>query len=182
MRVVRLGSISLHFIAAWCVAASAPPLFAQVAAREITGVVNDQARAAVPGATITVTNIDTNRQRVVTSSGDGVYAAPTLAPGNYRIDVQGNDGVMKSSRMRNAIRRAGLRRQVALRFRCTTYTILWLPVHKQRERRGAGFGFDVYEEQSIPGGIVMMAPADHGPAPAYPAALEHGRPRCAPTP
>ncbi len=57
-------------------------------AREITGVVNDQARAAVPGATITVTNIDTNRQRVVTSSGDGVYAAPTLAPGNYRIDVQ----------------------------------------------------------------------------------------------
>src|SRR5260370_1354917 len=88
MRVARLGSISLHFIAAWCVAASAPPLFAQVAAREITGVVNDQARAAVPGATITVTHIDTNRQRVVTSSGDGVYAAPTLAPGNYRIDVQ----------------------------------------------------------------------------------------------
>jgi hypothetical protein len=88
MRVARLGSISLHFIAAWCVATSAPPLFAQVAAREIKGVVNDQARAAVPGATITVTNIDTNRQRVVTSSGDGVYAAPTLAPGNYRIDVQ----------------------------------------------------------------------------------------------
>jgi len=88
MRVARLGSISLHFIAAWCVAASAPPLFVQVAAGEITGVVNDQARTTVPGVTITVTNIDTNRQRVVTSSGDGVYAAPTLAPDNYRIDVQ----------------------------------------------------------------------------------------------
>ncbi len=123
MRLARLGSISLHFIAAWCVAASAPPLFVQVAAGEITGVVNDQARTTVPGVTITVTNIDTNRQRVVTSSGDGVYAAPTLAPDNYRIDVQlsgfkpGNDGVMKASRMRNAIRRAGLRRRVALRFR-----------------------------------------------------------------
>ena len=88
MRVTRLGSIGLYFLAAWCVAAGAAPLFAQVAAGEITGVVTDQAGAAVPGATVTVTNVATNQPRVVTSTGEGVYTAPSLAPGDYRVDVE----------------------------------------------------------------------------------------------
>ncbi len=61
---------------------------AQVAAGEITGVVKDQAGAAVPGATITVTDVATNLQRVVVSTGDGVYTAASLAPGEYRLDVE----------------------------------------------------------------------------------------------
>ena len=61
---------------------------AQVAAGEITGVVKDQAGAAVPGATITVTETRTNRQRVVITTQDGVYTAPSLAPGDYSIDVE----------------------------------------------------------------------------------------------
>ena len=63
-------------------------MLAQVAAGEITGIVRDQAGAAVPGATVTVTNVDTNRQRVVVSTADGVYTAPSLAPGDYRVDVE----------------------------------------------------------------------------------------------
>jgi len=55
---------------------------------EITGVVKDQAGAAVPGATITVTDTRTNLQRVVVSTSDGVYTAASLAPGEYRIDVE----------------------------------------------------------------------------------------------
>src|SRR5262249_20171708 len=65
----------------------ASPVRAQVAAAELTGLVRDQAGAAVPGATVTVTEIATNRRRVVVSSGDGVYTAPSLPPGAYRIDV-----------------------------------------------------------------------------------------------
>ena len=85
---VRRDRVSgLFLLAAWCVVASASSGFAQVAAGEITGLVKDQAGAAVPGATVTVTNVDTNRQRVVVSSGEGVYAAPSLAPGDYRVDV-----------------------------------------------------------------------------------------------
>src|SRR3989442_622997 len=76
------------FVTACCLAASASPVFAQVAAAEITGVVKDQAGAAAPGATVTVTDVHTNRQRIVTSSRDGVYAAPSLAPGDYRVDVE----------------------------------------------------------------------------------------------
>ena len=60
----------------------------QVAAGEITGVVKDPGGAAVPGATVTVTNVATNRQRIVVSSADGVYTAPSLAPGEYRVDVE----------------------------------------------------------------------------------------------
>ena len=40
------------------------------------------------GATVTVTAVATNRQRVVVSNGDGVYTAASLAPGAYRIDVE----------------------------------------------------------------------------------------------
>src|SRR6202521_4842884 len=88
MRVRLVSSMRLSLLAAWCVAASALPLFAQVAAGEITGVVKDPGGAAVPGATVTVTNVETNRQRVIASSGNGVYTAPSLTPGDYRVDVE----------------------------------------------------------------------------------------------
>jgi len=61
---------------------------AQVAAGEITGMVKDQAGAAVPGASVTVTEVSTNRRRLSTSTGEGVYTAPSLAPGEYRVDVE----------------------------------------------------------------------------------------------
>ena len=64
------------------------PAHAQTAAGEITGLVKDEAGAAVPGATISVIDIRTNLQRVVVSTGDGVYAVPSLAPGEYRLDIE----------------------------------------------------------------------------------------------
>ena len=83
VRLTRVGLLAL------CCAASIPsPVFAQVAAGEITGVVKDAGGAMVPGATITVTNVATNRQRIVTSNAEGVYTAPSLLPGEYRIDVE----------------------------------------------------------------------------------------------
>ena len=61
---------------------------AQIGAGEITGVVKDPSGAVLPGTTITVTDVSTNRQRVLFSSSDGVYAVPSLAPGEYRVDVE----------------------------------------------------------------------------------------------
>ncbi len=81
-----LGRLSL--LVAVCLALTGSAALAQVAAGEITGIVKDQAGAAVPGATVTVTDVDTNLQRVIVSSGEGVYTAPSLAPGDYRIDVE----------------------------------------------------------------------------------------------
>ena len=48
---------------------------AQTGAGLITGVITDQNRAAVPGATITVTESRTSLRRVVVSSLEGVYTA-----------------------------------------------------------------------------------------------------------
>jgi hypothetical protein len=87
MRVFGWCWIRLCVAAACGVAVTASPTRAQVAAGDITGVVRDQAGAAVPGATVTVTSLDTNRPRIVTSSGDGVYTAASLAPGVYRIHI-----------------------------------------------------------------------------------------------
>ncbi len=76
-------------LAVWCATAAAVlPARAQTAAGEITGVVKDQAGTAAPGATITVTALRTNLQRVVVSTEEGVYTAASLAPGEYRLDIE----------------------------------------------------------------------------------------------
>src|SRR5215831_9023434 len=72
----------------WSFLAIAASAAAQVAAGSVTGVITDQARATVPGAVVTVTNVATNFQRVVASTAGGVYTAAGLAPGTYRIDVE----------------------------------------------------------------------------------------------
>src|SRR5262245_44814214 len=87
VRMTRNVSLSICLAVAYVCGAAVTPARAQTAAGEITGLVKDQAAAAVPGATITVTEIRTNLQRVVVSTGDGVYTAASLAPGTYRIDV-----------------------------------------------------------------------------------------------
>src|SRR5262245_44504001 len=87
MRTIRRGFV-VTLTTAVCLMIAAGPASAQVAAGEITGLVKDQAGAAVPGAMVTVTEVATNRQRVVTSSADGIYTAASLPPGAYRLDVE----------------------------------------------------------------------------------------------
>jgi hypothetical protein len=70
-----------------CLAVAAPAR-AQVAAGEITGVVKDQTGAAMPGVTVTVTSVGTSLRRVAVTTESGIYTAPSLAPGEYRIDVE----------------------------------------------------------------------------------------------
>src|SRR6185503_551116 len=87
MFATRPGSIRLCLFIAGCIVWTASSALAQVASGAITGIVKDQAGAVVPGATVTVTDIATNRQRVVVSSGGGVYAASSLSPGSYRLEI-----------------------------------------------------------------------------------------------
>jgi hypothetical protein len=88
MRAARVGVIRLCLLAACGIAGTATSISAQIAAGAITGIVKDQAGAAVPGAAVTVTDRATNRQRVVAANRSGVYTAPSLAPGSYRIDIE----------------------------------------------------------------------------------------------
>jgi hypothetical protein len=69
----------------------------------ISGIVVDEQGTAVPGATITVLNVDTNVSNVLTTSSSGYYEASLLLPGNYRVtaELQGfktsvRDGIILS--------------------------------------------------------------------------------------
>ena len=55
---------------------------------EITGTVKDPSGAAISGATITVTNINTNANRQSISNDAGVYAFPSLPPASYTVKVE----------------------------------------------------------------------------------------------
>src|SRR5713101_2795931 len=57
----------------------------------ILGTVTNEKDELVPNAKITAKNTDTNITRETTSSGDGLYRFPELAPGKYevRVEVQG---------------------------------------------------------------------------------------------
>jgi hypothetical protein len=80
-RRVRLSHIILSFVFALCLAASA---FAQTTGT-ITGTVTDSTGAAVPGATVTVTNVGTKVARTVKSDAAGRYTASALNIGTYNI-------------------------------------------------------------------------------------------------
>jgi carboxypeptidase family protein/TonB-dependent receptor-like protein len=84
----RRESVSVCLTLAWIWCVAVLPARAQTAAGEITGRVKDQAGAAVPGATITVTDTRTNLQRVAVSTGEGIYTVASLSPGEYRLDVE----------------------------------------------------------------------------------------------
>jgi hypothetical protein len=65
----------------------ANPVRAQVATGTILGNVTDTSGAAVPGATITATNLDTQFSRTTTSDESGQYSVLLLPLGNYKVDV-----------------------------------------------------------------------------------------------
>ena len=54
----------------------------------ISGTVLDQNGAAVPGATVTITNIGTNQSTTVTTSSAGSFSVSSLEPVAYRVVVE----------------------------------------------------------------------------------------------
>lgn len=60
---------------------------AQGTTAEIEGVVSDSSRAVIPGASVTVINVETNLQRKAESGSAGAFAITNLPPGIYRIEV-----------------------------------------------------------------------------------------------
>jgi hypothetical protein len=63
-------------------------LDAQGTTGSISGFVTDETGAALPGATVTVREADTDQKRVLVADAAGRYAAPQLAPGTYEVTVE----------------------------------------------------------------------------------------------
>jgi hypothetical protein len=81
--VLLLVGMSLLIFAAARVDAQSQALNAQ-----IEGTVTDANGAAIPNAVITIFNIETGTTRTVNTDDSGVYRAPLLPLGNYRVTVE----------------------------------------------------------------------------------------------
>ncbi len=54
----------------------------------IEGVITDESGAVLPGVTVTVTNLDTGDTRVVVTNESGLYRAPLLSLGKYKVEAE----------------------------------------------------------------------------------------------
>jgi len=57
----------------------------EAAHASIEGIVTDASGGLLPGAVVTMTNVDNGSERYVVTNGDGLYRAPLLPLGTYRI-------------------------------------------------------------------------------------------------
>lgn len=64
------------------------PLAAQTGSGSISGVVQDESGAVVPGASVTITNLDTGISRAVVTDAGGRYRAPSLIPDHYSAQAE----------------------------------------------------------------------------------------------
>jgi hypothetical protein len=76
----------------------------------IVGTVTDPTGAAVPNATITITNTDTGVARTLPSNGDGQYVAPDLIIGHYNVRVAVTG--FKASEQKNLVLAVGDRTRI----------------------------------------------------------------------
>ncbi|NWF83341.1 MAG: TonB-dependent receptor [Bryobacteraceae bacterium] len=68
-------------------AALAASISGQGLTGSISGTVTDQSGAAIPGAEITLVNVDTSQTRQTTSSGNGDFVFTQILPGTFRLSV-----------------------------------------------------------------------------------------------
>src|SRR4029453_9359496 len=60
---------------------------AQETRGNISGTVRDE-QGVVPGASVKITNVDTQVSQNLVTNGSGYFEAPLLNPGNYEVTVQ----------------------------------------------------------------------------------------------
>jgi Carboxypeptidase regulatory-like domain/TonB-dependent Receptor Plug Domain len=83
---MRMRSYSALFAVVSLLAAS--PVVAQEFRATVKGQVTDQSRGAVPGATVTVLNQETNETATAVSNAEGAYTIPFLRPGLYTLTAE----------------------------------------------------------------------------------------------
>ena len=84
-----LGKLSaIAWVSVAFIAVFQPNCGAQVGTTaRLTGTVTDQSGAALPGATVTARESDTNATRTITTSANGNYVITQLTPGTYSLIV-----------------------------------------------------------------------------------------------
>jgi hypothetical protein len=71
-----------------CISLMSVSLFGQGSEGRILGTVLDQSGGSIPGAKVTVLDVDRGTTRTLTTDAAGSYNAPNLTPGNYTVKVE----------------------------------------------------------------------------------------------
>jgi len=64
-----------------------PQARGQAVSATLLGMVTDASGGVVPGATVSVTEVNTGQTRSTTTTVAGVYSVPYLSPGRYRVEI-----------------------------------------------------------------------------------------------
>ncbi|MCC6343881.1 MAG: TonB-dependent receptor [Bryobacterales bacterium] len=80
--------ISLFLSMAILLVLAAPRVWSQAAAGNIVGVVTDPSAAAVGGARVTLTNVDTHVAKVTQTDRTGAYRFDNVLVGNYQLTIE----------------------------------------------------------------------------------------------
>jgi hypothetical protein len=73
-------------LALFLILACAPPANAQTTLGRVSGSVLDSSGAALPGATITLTNENTNQIQTTVAGDNGTYVFPQVPVGSYKVE------------------------------------------------------------------------------------------------
>jgi hypothetical protein len=86
-RLFARGSGLILFVSAFLLALSAP-VNGQIATSSIRGTVTDAHGNVVPGATVTLTQVERRFSRTQTTTDSGSYDFTSLQPGRYRLEIE----------------------------------------------------------------------------------------------
>jgi hypothetical protein len=85
---MRLSALEVSIYVLGLCLASTQTSWSQLNTATIGGTITDSTGAAIPGATVTITNEGTQSQSVMQTNSSGSYIAPGLPVGNYTVTVQ----------------------------------------------------------------------------------------------
>src|SRR5262245_33828775 len=77
--------MTLRWTLTLLLAATATPALAQFDRGSISGTIKDEQGGLIPGATVTVTNAQTQQSRTTATDSSGFYTFPNLLPGRYDV-------------------------------------------------------------------------------------------------
>jgi hypothetical protein len=80
-----IGWIPVIVLTLWFLASI--PVYSQEVGGSLSGTVTDASGAALPKATVSITNVATGVTTNVVTNAQGIYNAPNLLPGNYQVTV-----------------------------------------------------------------------------------------------
>src|SRR5690349_15740611 len=83
---VRVGRSFAAALA--CILLTALPAAAQFDRGQISGTIKDAQGGVVPGVTVTVTNLETQKSNATVTDSTGFFTVPNLAGGKYDVSAE----------------------------------------------------------------------------------------------